>query len=152
MQIAQVLVGNVLYSLVEGQPLPISTGETLRVYYSFKYSLPESGKIRIWASLYQYTVGILDRATQAQTKGEILLEKSLIPKEYSGTIDITIGSINSGTYGLICELPDYAEDEHLDNCLEVTGVPSIFDMIGPLLMIGMLAMLIPTMQEGMELK
>lgn len=152
MQITQVVVGNVLYPLTEGQPLPIKVGETIRVFYAFKYKMPEKSGIRIWASLYRYTVGILDRATQAQTKGTITLEKALEWKDYEGEIDIPVGNISSGIYGLICELPDYgAEAEHhIDDCLEIIAAPSIFDMIGPILIIGLMVFMMSmiTPKEG----
>lgn len=152
MQIAQVAVGNVLYPLTEGQPLPIAVGDTLKVFYAFKYKLPETTGVRIWASLYRYTMGILDRAGAAQTKDKITLVKALEWKDYEDEIDIEIGEIGSGIYGLICELPDYDVEHHIDDCLEVAAPPSIFDMIGPILVIGVMAVMVgmmaPMMKEG----
>jgi len=150
--ITQVAVGNVLYPLTEGQPLPINVGETVKVFYAFKYKLPETTGVRIWASLYRYTAGILDRSAQAQTKLTITLVKALDWEDYAGEIDIEVGNVSSGTYGLICELPDYDVEHHIDDCIEVTAPPSIMDMIGPLLvmglMVGMVAMMAPMMEEG----
>ena len=155
MQIAQVVqVGNVLYPLAEGQPLTVAVGNTIKVFYGFKYKMPETTGVRIWASLYKYSLGILDRQGQAQTKETIPLEKALDWKDYSGEIDIVIGDMPAGTKGLICELPDYgAEAEHhIDDCIEVTAAPSVFEMIGPLLVIGLMAamvgMMAPAMEEG----
>ncbi len=159
MQIVQAQVGNVLYSLAEGQPLPIDVGDTLKVFYTFKYKMPEETGVRVWASLYRYTAGILDRATQAQTKETITLEKALVEKDYSGEIDIVVGvggglggvvGIGSGLYGLICELPDYDKEEHIDDCLDVTAPPSVFELMGPLLVIGIMAMMLPMVKEGFE--
>lgn len=138
MLIPQVQVGNVIYPLVEGQPLPISVGDTIRVYYSFRYKLPEAGDVEIWASLYKYTLGVLDREGRAQTKETLRLGQALDWKDYSGEIDILVGDIDAGTYGLICELPDYDVDDRIDNCLEVAGVPSMMEMIGPLLVLGLM--------------
>jgi len=153
MEITQVQVGNVLYPLTEGQPLPISVGQTLRVFYGFKYKMPETTGVRIWASLYRYTMGVLDRASAAQTKDKITLVKALDWKDYADEIDIEIGQIGSGTYGLICELPDYDVEHRIDDCIEVTAAPSIWEMIGPLLvlglMVGMVAMIAPMMEEGL---
>lgn len=150
--ITQAQVGNVLYPLAEGQPLPISVGDTLRVFYAFKYKLPEESGVRIWASLYKYSLGILDRQENAQTKETIILEKALDWKDYEGEIDIVIGDIGVGTYGLICELPDYDTEEHIDDCLEVSAPPSVFEMVGPILVIGLMAgmvsMMMPMMEEG----
>ncbi|GAI65266.1 unnamed protein product, partial [marine sediment metagenome] len=40
----------------------------------------------------------------------------------------------------------------IDDCLEVAAIPGIFEMLGPLLMIGlmvgMVAMIMPMMEEG----
>ena len=154
MQIAQVQVGNFIYPLVEGQPLPIAVGETIRVFFAFKYKMPQTSSIRIWASLYNYTLGVLNRQGQAQTKGTVTLEKALDWKDYAGEIDILVGQVSSGTYGLICELPDYGTEaeEHIDDCIQVTAPPSVFEMIGPLLVLGLMAgmvsMMAPMMEEG----
>ena len=150
----QAQVGNVLYPLAEGQPLPVAVGDTIKVFYAFSYKMPETAGVKIWASLYNYTLGVLNREEKAQTKETITLVKSLEWKPYEGEIDIEIGDISSGTYGLICELPDYDVEHHLDDCLEVTAPPSVFEMIGPLLVIGLMAamvgMMAPMMEEGFE--
>ena len=154
MQITQAQVGGFIYPLVEGQPLPVTVGETIRVSYAFRYKMPEDTSVRIWASLYRYTAGILDRASQAQTKGTITLEKALDWQDYAGEIDIEVGQVSAGTYGLICELPDYGAEaeDHIDNCIEVAAAPSMLDMVGPLLMlglmVGMVSMMAPAMEEG----
>lgn len=148
MQIAQVIqVGNVLYPLTEGEPLPVAVGDTLKVFYAFKYKMPETTDVRIWVSLYQITL-----TEKAQTKDEITLVKALEWKDYEGEIDIEVGEIGSGTYGLICELPDYDMEHRIDDCIEVTAAPGIFEMIGPLLVIGLMVALValvaPKMKEG----
>jgi len=152
MLIPQVQVGNVLYPLVEGQPLPISVGKVLKLFYSFDYKMPEEGSVRIWASLYKYSLGILNREEKAQTKETPTLTQALDWKDYPGEIDILVGDIDPGTYGLICELPDYNVDDRIDNCLEVAAAPGIMDMMGPLLvmglMMGMVSMMMPKMEEG----
>lgn len=152
MQIAQVQLGNVVYSLAEGQPLPITVGDTIKVFYSFTYKMPQRTDVRIWASLYRYTAGILDRASAAQTKQTITLEKALDWIPYEGEIDIVVGSISAGTYGLICELPDYDTESHIDDSIEVSAPLNIWEMMGPLLiiglMVGLMSMLTP--KEGEE--
>lgn len=152
MQITQVVVGNVLYPLTEGQPLPIDVGQTLRVFYQFKYKLPKTSGVRIWASLHYYTLlGVYDREDKAQTKGTITLEKATEWTDFSGEIDILIGQAPAGVYGLTCELPDYgAEARHrINDCLEIIAAPGIFEMIGPLLVIGLMAgIVLPAMKEG----
>ncbi|MBA7558636.1 hypothetical protein ES708_00240 [subsurface metagenome] len=151
MQITQVQVGNVLYPLTEGEPLPVwsGVGDTIKVFYTFKYRMPETSSVRIWASLHRVT-----RVELAQTKDEITLVKALEWKDYEGEIDIEVGRIVSGTYSLILELPDYDVEHRIDACIEVTAAPGIggMEMIGPILVIGLMAvmvgMLAPTMEEG----
>jgi hypothetical protein len=148
MQIMGVQVGNALYPLTDGQPLPISVGETIKVFYTFKYKMPEQSSVRIWASLYRYTAGILDRSGNAQTKSTITLAKSTEWTPYQGQIDITVGSINAGLWGLIVELPDYGGMEaKIDDCIEVTAAPGVMDMLPALIMIMMMGMVMPMMEE-----
>ena len=145
MQIAYAQVGNVLYPLAEGQPLPVAVGDTIKVFYAFKYKVAETTDVRIWASFYYYTMlGFFEREERAQTKGIITLEKALEWKDYSGEIDIVVGQATPDIYGLILELPDYKDvEDKTEDCIEVTAAPGIFDMIGPLLMLGLMAMMIP---------
>jgi len=155
MRVTHAQVGNVLYPLTEGQPLPIKVGQTLRVFYAFRYKLPDNAGVRIWASLYTKTpiIGTINREEKAQNKQTITLAKALDWRDYEGEIDIEVGQIGSGIYGLICELPDYPDAEHhIDDCIEVTEAPSVWGMIGPLLVLGLMAgmvsMMAPMMEEG----
>ena len=151
MQITQVLVGNTLYPLIEGEPLRINVGDTLRVSYGFRYKMPETSDVGIWASLYKYSFGILDRQGQSQTKEIITLVKALDWEGYSGEIDIVIGNMPVGAYGLILELHGYGDEAEyrIDDCLEIAVTPSIFDAIGPILVLGLMAgIMIPMMKEG----
>ena len=150
-----VQIGNTLYPLVEGQPLLIQAGQTLRVFYAFKYKMPETTGASIWASLYQKVVGVVNRAGQAQTKTSITLDTAIAWQIYQGQIDITIGSgVKAGVYGLIVELPGRSGAEaKIDDCIEVTAAPGIAEWIGPLIVIAMMGMMVPMMggmAEGME--
>lgn len=153
MLITGVQVGSSIYPLTEGQPLGVVVGETIRIFFAFKYKMPERTDAAIWASLYKYTVGILDRQGKAQTKGTITLDETTEWKDYQGYIDIVVGSVPAGTYGLIVELPGRKDAEaKIDDCIEVTAAPSIWEMIGPLLvlglMVGLVSMMAPMMEEG----
>lgn len=154
MLITGVQVGNNIYALAEGQPLQISVEETIRVSFSFKYMMPERTDAVIWASLYQYTAGILNRSGKAQTKSTIVLDESTEWKDFQGYIDVTVGSVSAGTYGLIVELPGRKDAEaKIDDCIEVAAAAGIMDMIGPLIMMGvmmyMMSMVTPK-EEGAE--
>ena len=154
MQIAQVQVNDTIYPLVEGEPLQIKAGDVIKVYVSFRGKVAERTTVQIWASLYHYVLGVLNRQEKAQTKGTMTLEATTVLTEYQPTVDIAIGDVSAGTYGLIVELPDYNLQAKIDDCLEVAAEAGIFDMIGPLLvlglMMGLMSMVSPMMKEGVE--
>ncbi len=160
----QVQIGNYIYPLIEGQPLQIPAGSTLRVFFSFSYMVDEDSSVSFWASLYQYRAGLIDRISGAQTKSVITLPQSIEPTTYEGYIDIKlqpagmipVGGISPGIYGLLLELRGY-EDVKIDDCIQVTEAPGIIsgitEMMGPLIMIAMMGMMVPMMSgmaEGME--
>jgi hypothetical protein len=150
-----VQVGSNLYNLAEGELLQIQAGQTLRVFYSFNYKVAEVTTLPIWASLYQKTLGLVNRVESAQTKTSRTLDTALEWQTCDGQIDIAIGSdVQAGVYGLIVEVPGFAEAEaRLDDCLEVTSAPGMASWIGPLMMIAMMGMMVQMtsgMNEGME--
>lgn len=138
----QILVGDMLYPLVAGQPLKIQVGQTVRVLYSFSYKVVEATSVPVWASLYTYTAGILNRLGQAQTKSTITLDKSLTWQTYQGQIDIAVGKMNAGVYGLIVELPGFTGAEaKADNAIDVAAAAGLTDIIAPVLVIAVMGML-----------
>ncbi len=143
----QVQVGGNVYTLAEGQPVQVQAGQTIRVFFSFKYKVADQTSVPVWASLYQYTVGVVDRVAWAQTKGTVTLEKSIDWQVYQGQIDIAVGSGGkAGLYGLTAEIPGFKDAEaKIDNCIEVAAAPGLMDMITPmllmLLMMGMMQMM-----------
>ena len=142
-----------MYALVEGQPLPISVGQTLRVFFTFGYKVAETTTVPIWASLYtgHWLPGVeINRVERAQTKSFITLDKAIDWQTYEGQIDIAVGNVSPGVYGLIVELPGFKDAEaKIDDCIEVRAAPGILDWMGPLMMLVMLGMVAPLM-EGME--
>ena len=145
MNIVQMQIGNIVNPLV-GEPVKVSVGQTLRVSYSFSYKVAETTNVSIWASLYHYVGVILDRISQAQTKSTITLEKSLEWQTYSGEIDIAIGDMKAGVYGLLLELRGYT-DAKIDDCIEIAGGSSITDMMPMLMMVMMMGMVMPMLEE-----
>lgn len=159
MQISQVQVqiGNFIYPLTEGQPLPIKAGDIIRVFFTITGRVPQDTEVEIWASVYHYALGFLNKQEKAQTKGTTILEGTVEFKDYEREVDINVGEIipGSGLYGLIVELRGYEDAEgnpieaKIADCLEFTATPSIWEMIGPLLVIGLLAgLVVPMMKEG----
>jgi len=151
----QVHVGGNIYTLVEGQPLQIQAGQTLRVFFSFSYKVAETTTIPIWASLFQRIAGMVNRVEAAQTKTTITLDTAIAWQTCQGYVDIAIGSgVKAGLYGLIVELPGFEEaEESIDECIEVTAAPGMTEWVGPLIMIAMMGMMAPMMgemAEGME--
>ena len=150
MNITQAQVGYDIYPLAEGQPLPISVGQTLRVFFAFGYKVAETTTVPVWASLYR-RIPWLDRMEAAQSKSFITLDKAVDWQTYQGQIDIAIGNVSAGVYGLIVELPGFKDAEAtVDDCIEVAASPGITEWMGPLMMIAMLGMVMPMVGEGME--
>ena len=160
MQIGQVQVGNFLYPLTEGQPLPIKAGDVIRVFFTIRGRVPQDTEVEIWASVYHYALGAINKQETAQTKGTTILEGTVEFKDYERAADIIIGEIipGSGLYGLIVELMGYKDAEgnpieaKIDDCLEFTATPSIWDMLPSLIGIGlmvfMMSMITPMVKEG----
>jgi hypothetical protein len=148
-----VQIGGNLYALVEGQPLPISAGQTLRVFFTFGYKVAETTTVPIWASLYtgHWLPGVeINRVERAQTKAFITLDRAIEWQTYEGQIDIPVGNVSPGVYGLIVELPGFKDAEAtIDDCIEALAAPGIMDWMGPMMMLVMLGMMAPLM-EGME--
>ena len=76
----QVLIRGQVYTLTEGVPVQVAVGETIRVFYSFQYRALQGATVQLWASLYRYSLGVLDRMAQAQTK-TCLLYTSPSPRD-----------------------------------------------------------------------
>ena len=151
----QVQLGNHIYILQQGQPLQLQAGQKLRVFFSFSYKLAGQAEAPLWASLYQRTLGIVNRVEKAQTKGTLTLEQAADWQQFNGQVDISIGSdVNAGLYGLIVEMPGFDKAEALiDDCIEITGAPGMTEWIGPLMMMammGMIAQMTSGMSEGIE--
>ncbi|GAI39671.1 unnamed protein product, partial [marine sediment metagenome] len=128
MQIGQVQVGNTLYPLSAEQPLQIKAGDVIRVFFTISGRVPQDTEVEIWASVYHYALGLLNKQEMAQTKGVTILEGSVELKDYEREVDINIGEIvpGSGLYGLIVELRGYEDAEgnpieaKVADCLEFT--------------------------------
>jgi len=140
-----VLVETSIAALADGEKVQVSPGDTLRVNYSFRYRIAKA--VSVWASLYLYSAGfILNRVSGAQEKSSITLTESTEWQDYPGQIDITIGSIGAGSFGLIVEMPAIPGMEaKIDDCIEVMAAPGITEWIEPLIMIALMGMMVRMM-------
>lgn len=129
-------------------------GETWRVSVSFKYVVPNNITVTLQACPYTYLVGILNRVDSCcgQSNINLVATATTLPKE--ATVDIYFtpkgeGGIADGTYGLIVEILGTDAEAHIDDYIIVSGnPPSIWEMIGPLLIMGLMVGMMAMMKEG----
>lgn len=149
------IVNTSLAALAAGDKVELVVGDVLRVSCSFSYIVSEAVIVILWASLG------LGLGRDIETREETSLEAALTPKTWEGSIDIEIPSVSiipfvgikSGTYWLRAEIEGYPETQTtIPDAVIISAAPSIFDMIGPLLVMGlmmaMMAMIMPKMKEG----
>jgi len=142
------LVQTSLSALLAGEQVELAPGDVLRVSCSFKYKVAEAITVVLWASL---GLGI---GRDIESFEEISLEATLTPKTWEGDIDILIPSgKTAGTYWLRAEIEGYPDTQTtIPDAAVISGVPSMMEMVGPLLamglMAGMVSMMAPTMEEG----
>ena len=130
------------------QLLLIRTGQTLRVSYSFRYKVAKTTNIEVRSSLYQRVLGVIDRIPQASGLAIATLEKSLEWKDFSGSVDIPIGRIQPGIYGLILEIPVAEASVYIDDCIRVEPLEDLLAGLAVLgLTAGMVALMLPMVKE-----
>jgi len=145
----QIAIGNQLIALAPGQVVTVMPGQTIRVFYSFNYKVPETISVEVRACLYRRIFGVIDRIAAALSTQTIVLEKSREWKHYQGQIDILIGQVGAGRYGLICEIPKYDIAAYIDNVVEVrvVGWRELIGMIGVILALGVVGMMAIGLKE-----
>ena len=142
------IVNTSLSALAAGEQVELAPGDVLRVSCSFKYVVAQAITVVLWASL---GLGI---GRDIESFEEISLEATLTPKTWTGDIDILIPSgKTAGTYWLRAEIEGYPETQTtISDAVTISGVPSVFEMVGPLLglglMVGIVGMMAPVMKEG----
>jgi hypothetical protein len=140
-------------ALASGEQVQLRPGDTLWVSVSFKYTVAEAVTVTLRACPYQYKAGVLDRIGGSCGSAEISLEATLTPKTREATVAMPIvpasqGGIADGTYGLIVEIEGTDVEQHIDDCLVITGNPaSVWDMIPMMLVVMMMGMIMPMMEE-----
>lgn len=142
---------DIVFAPMALEPKQFTVGDTIRVTFSFKYTVDADITITLRAVPYQYVLGILDRIGASAGTKELRLSKAT-DRELQETIDFTLVGITSGTYGLLVEVltPNYSV--RADGVLIVAGAPSTLDAMLPMLMmlmmLGMVGMMMPMLQEG----
>lgn len=152
------IVNTSLAALATGEQVQLSVGDILRVTVGFKYTAAEDTVITLRACPYHYVVGVLNRVGGSCSETDIELERAATTTLKETTVDMPIvpaaeGGVSDGTYGLIVEILGTDVEDHIDDCLVIGGNPTgMMEMIGPLLvlglMAGMVAMMAPMMKEG----
>jgi len=153
---------DVVFSPLALEAKNFTVGDTVRVTASFLYTVGADTSVTVQAGPYHYIAGVLDRIGACFGSTVVSLPKTTTPIEKQFTIDFTLtpasiigtGGIQAGTYGLIVELPGTDFNVKQDDVLLVVAAAGIMDMIGPLLVSGimmfMVSMVTPMMKEGFE--
>jgi len=135
-------------------PKEFAAGDKVRVTASFLYTVAADTSVTVQAGPYHYILSVLDRIGASFGSTTVSLPRALTPTEKQFTVDFTLKDIAAGTYGLLVEIPGTDLAVKQDDVLIVSAAPSMMDMIGPLLVLGLMAammgMMAPTMQEGIE--
>lgn len=137
----------VFSTLQAGEQVEVSIGDTLRVWVDFVYTLPEPTDVVLWMSL------VISPGRDYTVKQTEFLEASATPKEWSGFIDVPIeasgmfGVLKNYTYDLWFEIPTYTNEvAKAEKAVVITGaIPSLFEAIIPLMVLGLLAAVIMPM-------
>ncbi len=147
-----------LAELANGRVIELAVGDILQVWVSFKYVVAEDTIVTLRACPYHYASSVLDRIGSSCGEADIELERSTTAKLKEAAVDMPIvpaaeGGIENGTYGLIAEILGTDAEDHIDDCLVISGNPAgMMEMIGPLLviglMMGMMSIMTPMMKEG----
>jgi len=147
------IVNTSLTALAAGEQVQLSVGDTLRISVSFKYTVAEDTIVTLRACPYQYTLGVLDRIGGSCGEADVELERSTTSKLKEANVDMPIvpaseGGIANGTYGLIAEILGTDVEDHVDDCLVISGNPAgITDLLPMLIVVMMMGMIMPMMEE-----
>jgi len=147
------IVNTSLTALAAGEQVQLSVGDTLRISVSFKYTVAEDTIVTLRACPYQYTLGVLDRIGGSCGEADVELERFTTSKLKEANVDMPIvpaseGGIANGTYGLIAEILGTDVEDHIDDCLVISGNPAgITDLLPMLIVVMMMGMIMPMMEE-----
>ena len=129
------------------QPVVIWVGQTLRVSYSFRYRVAGTTNVEVRAYLFHRILGFIDRIPEASGLAVITLERSLEWRDFTGSIDILVGRIGQGVYGLILEVAGV--ETYIDDCIKVEAVGA-WDVVAGLIALALMAEMVTAMVPVME--
>lgn len=135
------LVQTLMGALAAGEQVQLRPGDTLRVTVSFKYTVAEAVTVTLWGWL------AIPPGRDIEAFKEISLEASLTPKTWEGYIDIPIPTSgkSNGTYKLGVEVN--GTEETIPDAVVISGYMNIWDLIPSMLMVMMMGMIMPMMEE-----
>lgn len=128
--------------LAAGKLIPLTPGDTLVVEVSFKYTVAQGTTVTLWASL---GLGV---GRDIESFKEISLEASLTPKTWSGTTEIVIPASgkSDGTYWMKVEVD--GNEVTIPDAVVISGMSAgIMDMLPMLMVVMMMGMMMPMMEE-----
>lgn len=135
-----------LVALEVGKEIPLKPGNILVVDVRFNYIVSEPVDVTLWASL---GIGM---GRDVESFLPIYLDEALTPKTWEGSTEIAIptSGIANGTYWMKVEVN--GTEITIPNAVIISGVLDIWEMIGPLLVLGLMAgivaMMAPALKEG----
>ncbi len=138
----------IAFAPLELEPKEFTAGDTIRVTFTFKYTVGVDVTITLQAVPYQYRLGILDRIGASADTKELRLA-SASDETVQESIDFTLAGISSGTYGLMVEVLGTNYGAKADGILIVAGTPDMFSSMMPMLMMLMMLGMVMPMMQGM---
>jgi hypothetical protein len=144
------IVNMSLGALAAGEQVQLSVRDTLRISLSFKYTAAEATIVTLRACPYHYVAGVIDRIGGSCSETDLELERATTSTLKEATVDMPIvpaseGGVADVTYGLIVEILGTSMEDHIDDCLVISGNPAggagIMDMIPVLMMVMMMGMM-----------
>lgn len=139
-----------LSALQDGARIPLVPGDILRITVNFTYRVAEPITVILWAAL---GTGLI--RSDMETFQEITLDTAIISKDIEEIIDITIpekGEENV-VYWLHVEIKDYDVSDHIDDAVEISGMPEdIWGVMAPMMTLMLMMMIFNMVTPMMQPK
>lgn len=139
-----------LSALQDGARIPLVPGDILRITVNFTYRVAEPITVILWAAL---GTGLI--RSDMETFQEVTLDTAIISKDIEEIIDITIpekGEENV-VYWLHVEIKDYDVSDHIDDAVEISGMPEdIWGVMAPMMTLMLMMMIFNMVTPMMQPK